>query len=140
MEDEQLKKRLYFTKFHVFSINRTNSRKAISSIRYAQEHLSKNGNCLFLFPQGAIYPNDARFFEIESGYQHICKNLSNVKLIPLISYTETMFHKKQTFWIRFGEEIPPNSSPELIKERFSKELVLLQNHAYQQSNEYKKLT
>lgn len=139
MEEDQLKKRLFFSKFHVFSINRTNSRKAIASIRYANEHLSKNGTCLFLFPQGAIYPNDASFFQIESGYQHICKGLTNVRIIPLISYAETMFHKKQTMWIRFGNEIPINSSPELVKERFSQELVLLQNHAYQQSNEYKKL-
>jgi len=139
MDEKQLKKLNFFRKFYVFSVNRTNPRKAIASINYSREHLSKQGNCLFLFPQGAIYPNDSALFQIETGYQHIVKNNDLVKMIPLLSYIETMKGRKPNLWIRFGSELHPSLNSFNVQNQLTAELIQLKQEAHEESTKYTRL-
>jgi chlorobactene lauroyltransferase len=139
MDENQLKRLHFFRKFYVFSVNRTNPRKAIASINYSKDHLSKPGNCLFLFPQGAIFPNDSSLFQIETGYQHIVKHNDLVKMMPVFSYIETMKGRKPNLWIRFGTELHPSLNSFNVQSRLTEELIQLKKEAHEESNKFIRL-
>jgi 1-acyl-sn-glycerol-3-phosphate acyltransferase len=136
MDEEQLKRLHYFRKFYVFSVNRANPRKAIASIQYSREHLATPGNILFLYPQGAIFPDDSALFQIESGYQHIVKHNDLVKMIPLFSYIETMKGRKPNLWLRFGSELHPSLNHFNVQNRMISDLITLKKEAHLESDKY----
>lgn len=137
MDEEQLKKLMFFRKFYVFSINRNEPRKAIASLKYAAEHLSKSGACLFLYPQGAIFPNESSFLNLESGFKRIIKMSSSaVHIMPVLSYTETMYHKKPTLWIKFSNVVQPTSTVDEVQQLMQVELTQLKHDAHQKNTEH----
>jgi 1-acyl-sn-glycerol-3-phosphate acyltransferase len=136
MDENQLKKLMFFRKFYVFSINRNEPRKAIASLKYASEHLSKKGTCLFIYPQGAIYPNDVSFLNLEAGYQRILKSCSSpVHIIPVVSFSETMYQKKATLWIHFCDKVNSENTLEDTQKIMQFYLQNLKKDAHQKNTE-----
>ena len=61
VEDIQLERYPFFRYLGAFSVNRSDARKAVTSVRYAANVLKNGPNRLLLiFPQGEIRANDAR--------------------------------------------------------------------------------
>ncbi len=136
MDEEQLKKLLFFRNFYVFSVNRNEPRKAIASLKYASEHLSQSGTCLFLYPQGAIYPNESSYLHLESGFKRITKlSSSTIHIVPVLTYTETMYHKKPSLWINFSNVVHPTCTVDVVQQRMQVELTQLKSDAHQKNTE-----
>ena len=139
MDEEQLKKREFFSRFKVFSINRKSARKALKSIDYAKHHLKMNGACLFIFPQGAIFPNLPEYFKFELGYQRIAKSDNSIQLIPIVTYIEQFYDKKPSLWIKVAEPFNKHDSNDQIEEQFTEIWNQVKIDAFQQSNSYTSL-
>lgn len=140
MDEEQLQKHSFFRKFHVFSINRQNPRKAVESLRYGAEHLQQKGSCLFIYPQGAIFPNDSETMQFESGYQRIIKQVPSTCVVPIVTYVEQFYSKKPVLWIHIGDTFEKNTSLHDHEAYFKSQLQCIKQDAIAKKYEqYKNL-
>lgn len=56
MEDKQIEQYPFFNKIGAFSINRDNTRSAITSLRYAVQSMQRKQASLFIYPEGELRP------------------------------------------------------------------------------------
>ncbi len=123
MEERQLRAYPLFRRLGAFSVVREDARAAMRSVEYAAELLrdeerkAREGGALWLFPQGATRPNDARPFKFYSGAARIALRLDAVMLLPVAMRYEHLDGFRPEIFARIGE-------PELVGvKRNAKELT-----------------
>ena len=104
MEEKHLKKLFLFRRLGAFSIVRENPRRAMESIRYAVEILTKNpARSLWIFPQGEILPNDARPIVFYNGLSRIIEKLRRVQTVPIAFRYEFLNDFKPEVFVKIGK-------------------------------------
>ncbi len=105
MLEEELSKRMFFSKVGAFSIKK-NSRKVIESLNYTRELLSDKNNIVTVFPQGKIHSLYADNNEMESGILHLISSLKNdVLLLQAVVLPDYFSNRKPTLHIYFREKM-----------------------------------
>lgn len=101
MEDVQIRKFRFFTKIGAMSINRTNIRSAMITLKAASDWLKKENTSLFLYPEGKITnPHDPIRFE--SGLMRIKKWSPNCDIVPIAMYISHQRDNKPELFIQIG--------------------------------------
>jgi hypothetical protein len=109
MEEKHLKKLFLFRQLGAFSVVRDKAREALKSINYSVELLKKNPNrALWIFPQGAIQPNDLRPISFYNGISRIIEKLEECNVISLAIRYEFLGEYKPQIFVKVNE-------PELVK-------------------------
>jgi 1-acyl-sn-glycerol-3-phosphate acyltransferase len=93
MQEDHLKKRMFFNLLGGFSINRK-SKEVIKSIQYAAGLLGNPKNLVAVFPQGELVSNHATDIKIEKGIERLIRNIKGpcqvVYSCVLIDYFESL--------------------------------------------------
>src|ERR1700742_2266288 len=74
MQEDHLKKRMFFNLLGGFSINRK-SKEVVKSLHYAAQLLDSPQNLVTVFPQGELISNHATGIKIEKGIGLLIRNI-----------------------------------------------------------------
>jgi 1-acyl-sn-glycerol-3-phosphate acyltransferase len=120
VEEPQLRAYPFFRLCGGFSVNRHHPREAARSVAYASHLLrEKPGRAFYIFPQGAITPNDRRPLELYTGAAHIVRRVGGAVLCPVALRYEFRGEQRPEALIRFGplhNAAPPLDVDELTDE------------------------
>ena len=112
IEFQQLQKHRFFTRIGAFSLDRSNPRSAIATIKYAAELLtaeSDRQNALWIFPQGKIEPVDKRplfFFKgTASIVARVLEKHPRIYLVSVVSRIEYLDEQKPELFLSFREPL-----------------------------------
>ncbi|MFD2670375.1 lysophospholipid acyltransferase family protein [Marinicrinis sediminis] len=105
MEEEQLRKYAFFRKLGAFSINKSNPKSMMASLRYSQE-LLEQGASVWLFPQGDIYHQEARPLTFFSGAAYLAKQVTEAPVVPVTLYYSLTMHQKNEASLWLGDALP----------------------------------
>jgi chlorobactene lauroyltransferase len=106
MEEAQLKRYFFFSWAGCFSVDRSDGRSAMQSLKYAARLLKEQtGRMVWLFPQGEIAPNDRRPLVFYSGAAHLARMATPTLLYPLASRIEYLAEQRPDLFISLGEPI-----------------------------------
>lgn len=120
MLEEELKKRMFFTKTGGFSIKK-GSRSVIETIEYTAELLSDKKNLVLLFPQGEIKSMHTTELEFEKGIEHIIKKTPNkIHLIFLINLVDYFSSQKPGLYVYFREYGDEDFTTAVLHREFNK--------------------
>jgi 1-acyl-sn-glycerol-3-phosphate acyltransferase len=93
MQEDHLKKRMFFNLLGGFSINRK-SKEVVKSLQYAAQLLDHPQNLVTVFPQGGLISNHATEIKIEKGIERLMRNIKGpcqiVYSCVLIDYFESL--------------------------------------------------
>lgn len=104
MEEKQLRKLFLFRRLGAFSVVRENPREAVKSINYAANLLSANpSRTLLIFPQGKIFPNDARPLRFYQGLARIIEKVQKCRVLPAALRFEFAGNFKPEIYAKIGE-------------------------------------
>lgn len=109
MEDKQMEKYPFFKWIGAFSINREDSRKAITSLRYAVKSFQRENASLFIYPEGSITPAGSPI-NFEGGLAWLHNKLVGVDFVPVGIYMHTIRHDKPELHLHIGEPISPKKT------------------------------
>jgi 1-acyl-sn-glycerol-3-phosphate acyltransferase len=119
MLEEELKKRMFFTKTGGFSIKR-GSRSVIETIEYTAELLSDKRNMVLLFPQGEIMSMHAASMRFEKGVEYIIKKTDGkIHLIFLVNLIDYFSSQKPGLYMYFREYTGVDFSTEKLEKEFN---------------------
>lgn len=104
MEDKQMKKYSFFQKIGAFSINRSDPRKAVKSLRYAISSFKRKNSSLFIYPEGTITPPGSKM-HFEDGLAWLHDKLEDVDFVPVGIYMHTIRHDKPELHLHVGNPI-----------------------------------
>lgn len=113
MEDKQMLEYPFFSRIGAFSINRSNPRSALNSLRYGLQSLEPAGRSLFIYPEGKIYPQEDSPNNFEGGLAWMTNRLPDlknvVKVVPIGIYIHTMTSAKPTLMLNVTNAIAVDS-------------------------------
>lgn len=109
MEDKQMKQYPFFAKIGAFSINLSDPRSSIQSLRYSVESMKRDHSCLFIYPQGEIVPTTFEKPEFKPGLAWLYQNLEEVDFVPIAFYIDYSKHHKPDLHISIGESVHPDN-------------------------------
>jgi 1-acyl-sn-glycerol-3-phosphate acyltransferase len=109
MEEPELRRYRFFTWAGCFSVDRHDTRSAARSVAYIGRQLAaRRRRSLYIFPQGAIAPNDRRPLAIYPGIAHIARRAGGATLWPVALRSEFRGEQRPEAFIRAG---PPHHAP-----------------------------
>lgn len=125
MEDTQMRQYPFFSRIGAFSVNLSDSRSLIRSLRYAVESLERPGSCLFIYPEGTLLPPSNDIPDFKGGLSWLYEHLKDVDFVPFALYIDHSKDNKPDLHIRIGELIR-------IKEPVSRDELtsIFQNKVY----------
>jgi chlorobactene lauroyltransferase len=103
MEDTQMHKFPFFRYIGAFSVNRNNSRKTISSLRYALQSVQRENSSLFIYPEGKIVPDYGQKLHFENGIGWIYKNCPECDFVPIAININVIKSSKPDLYIKIGQ-------------------------------------
>jgi 1-acyl-sn-glycerol-3-phosphate acyltransferase len=108
MEDRQMRDFPFFSRIGAFSIDRANPRSALKSLRYGMDHLRQPGRCLFIYPEGKLYPQEQSPATFEGGLAWMIgqfKDLSNLNIVPIGIYSHLMDADRPTLLLNIASSL-----------------------------------
>ena len=103
MEEKHLRRLFLFRRLGAFSVIRENPFAAIKSIEYAAKLLQeKDSRCLWIFPQGEIFPNDVRPLKFYRGIIKLIRKAGKCLLIPVAVRYEFLGKFKPEIFVKIG--------------------------------------
>lgn len=103
MDERQLRSYRFFAWAGVFSVSLTDPRAARTSVHYIGRRLAERRNrCLWIFPQGALTPNERRPLVIHSGAARIARLAGGATLWPVALRLEFRNEQRPEAFIRAG--------------------------------------
>lgn len=104
MEENNLRKLTFFRKIGAFSVVRENPREAVKSINYIVDEIKEKPNrAVWIFPQGAIEPNDVRPLELFHGLARIVEKTGRCYAAPVAMRFEFLQDFKPEAFVSIGE-------------------------------------
>lgn len=110
MEDRQMRRFPFFAWIGAFSVNRTERRGILETLRFAADSLKNPKMLLFVFPNGQFTDPGAIIPEFEPGLHWIAANASGSAVIPLAFFIDHRSGDKPDLWIKTGVPLEPASS------------------------------
>ncbi len=104
MDEKQMKDYRFFRKIGAYSIDKTNKRGILQSLRYSTELLDRK-KCVWIFPQGDIYHLEMRPLGFQSGIGYLLKKMPSTIVIPVTLYYSFGIHQKPDVTMLYGEHI-----------------------------------
>jgi chlorobactene lauroyltransferase len=105
MEDKQIKKHPFFKKIGAFSVNLSNQRAVIPSLRYAVSSMKRSNASLFIYPEGEIVPFSTKKPAFKKGLAWIAKKCPDTDIVPVGIYFNYALSDKPELFIRTGKAI-----------------------------------
>lgn len=132
MLEEQLRRYWFFQKLGCYSVDLTDKRKMITSLKYSVDLLSEPGNLVTIYPQGHIQPFDTSNMELKEGINFLGKQSSkDFTVLPVAFKIEYTNEKLPAIYCRFGKPIISRQAanfPQLFKDEFIINLNLLKEN------------
>lgn len=101
MQEDHIKKRMFFNLLGGFSINR-DSKEVVTSLQYAARLLDDPKNLVTVFPQGALVSNHTQEINIERGIEYIVKKVKgDCQIIYYSAFIEYFESLKPSVYFRF---------------------------------------
>lgn len=101
MQEDHIKKRMFFNLLGGFSINRK-SKEVIKSLQYTAELLNDPKNLVAVFPQGALESNHIEDINIERGIDYIIKKIKgDCQIIYYSAFIEYFESLKPSVYFHF---------------------------------------
>ncbi|MFY0684348.1 MAG: lysophospholipid acyltransferase family protein [Balneola sp.] len=123
MEDKQIKKYKFFPKIGAFSVNLSDSRSVLKSLRYAIKCMERDRACLFIYPEGELTPTSESKPTFKKGLAWLFKEMDNtVDFVPIAFYSHTFRDGKPELYINIGDSIELDSL--LSKEKLTTEFEI----------------
>lgn len=120
MEDKQIRKHKFFPKIGAFSINLSNSRSILQSMRYAVQSMARDSSCLFIYPEGELTPVSESKPKFKKGLAWLYQQMDrSIDFVPIAFYLHTFRDSKPELYINIGQSIALD--PALSKEELTAE-------------------
>lgn len=104
MEDKQMQKYSFFSKIGAFSVDLSNPRSALRSLRFAVDSMNRSSPCLFIYPEGELTPVLNAKPVFQNGLAWLYQNMdSNVDFVPIAFYSHIFRDSKPELYIYIGE-------------------------------------
>lgn len=100
MEDKQIENHPFFKKIGAQPITRKNTSEALKTLAGLADYMSANPSVLFLYPQGAIFPNHEDYFSVQRGYQMLLDNIPDLQIHLITTYSHAMWNRKPELLLR----------------------------------------
>jgi hypothetical protein len=101
MQEDHIKKRMFFNLLGGFSINRE-SKEVVKSLQYAANLLDNPKNLVTVFPQGALVSNHSEEINIERGIDYIVKKIKgDCQIIYYSAFIDYFESLKPSVYIHF---------------------------------------
>lgn len=110
MHEHGLKEFPFFRRLGAFSIDRSNPKDILASLRYA-ENLLKQGKTVILFPQGDEYHLETRPLEFHTGVLYLMEKCPEIPLVPVRFYYSMRRDKHPEVWIDQGDSLTLDDIP-----------------------------
>lgn len=104
MDEKQLRHYLFFRKLGVFSIDKSNPKGIVASLRYAQS-LLEAGKCVWMFPQGDIQHLEHRPIRFQSGVGYLLERTGQTTVLPVTAYYSLYHHQKAEATLHAGSPL-----------------------------------
>ncbi|MBT2582748.1 lysophospholipid acyltransferase family protein [Planococcus sp. ISL-109] len=111
MHERGLRQFPFFRRLGAFSIDRSNPKDILASLRYA-EQLLKEGKTVILFPQGDEFHLETRPLQFHTGILYLMEKCPQVPLVPVRFYYSMRREKNPEVWIDQGEALSLIDIPE----------------------------
>jgi len=106
MLESSLKKYWFFKKVGAYSIEPSNPRSIVDTVKYTNEILYNKENFVVTYPQGEIEPFEKRPLSIKEGLKLLVKGNSDLTFVLPIAFKIQYYEKQNPAVIcRFGEVI-----------------------------------
>lgn len=103
MEEENLRRLFLFRKLGVFSVSKK-PRITIESLNYAADLLKTDSKrAVWIFPQGKIFPNDARPIRFYKGAAKIIEKVGKCLSLPVTFRYEHLGNFKPEIFVKIGK-------------------------------------
>ncbi|MFO7799470.1 lysophospholipid acyltransferase family protein [Rhodohalobacter sp.] len=109
MEDKQMRQHKFFSKIGAFSVNLSEPRAALKSLRYAVDSMKRDNSSLFIYPEGKIVPFSTLKPEFQKGLGWIASRTPGSDIVPIGIYIHTARHDKPELNIKIGPPVTFNS-------------------------------
>lgn len=110
MEEKQMRKHTFFSKIGAFSIDLSNPRSIVRSMRYALSSLEREKACLFIYPEGKITPVSDSTPEFKNGLSWLYKNTADIDFVPIGIYSHSFRSAKPELYILIGDSVDHDKS------------------------------
>jgi 1-acyl-sn-glycerol-3-phosphate acyltransferase len=130
MEDTQMIKHRFFSKIGAFSIDLSDHRSTITSLRYAVESTNRPNSGLYIYPEGELTPVSNSRPDFKQGLAWIYQNIeAGVDLVPIAFDSNNFRHSKPELYINIGRPITidKRSNKSELTSVFEKEIQMLLN-------------
>ena len=95
MLEQELKKRMFFSRVGAFSVN-VNSRSVIESIDYTSNLLSNTNNLVTMFPQGKLGSHHYWEVKFRKGIERILQKANNTRVVFAVFLVDYYGNRKPT--------------------------------------------
>jgi 1-acyl-sn-glycerol-3-phosphate acyltransferase len=103
MEHFNLRRFGFFRRIGAYSVDRTDPRSVRESLDYTVELLGRPRAGVWVFPQGAIYPNDLRPIRFQPGLRALLRRAGRLRIVPVALRYEFWQDERPEALARFGE-------------------------------------
>jgi len=110
MDEVQVRKYPFFRKLGAFSVDRSNPRKAVQSLKYAADCLTNERIGMYIFPQGSIRPEMERPIKFESGLAWLYQSCPSIDFVPIVTTMNTRYSDRPRLYIRSGTPIKKSTN------------------------------
>ena len=118
MEDKQMKKHSFFSKIGAFSINLSDPRSSLKTLRYAIKSTKIPNSGLYIYPEGELTPVSNDKPEFKKGLSWIYQNADEeVDFVPISFYSHAFRDSKPELYLNIGS--PINLDKNLSKEEIT---------------------
>jgi len=146
MEDSQMQKYGFFRKIGAFSVNRSDPRKAVTSLRYAVQSMERENASLYIYPEGTITPTGTDP-EFEGGLAWLHSKLwdREIDFVPIAIFIHTIRHDKPELHLHVGQPVKVDPSlanrdrTEIFERQLKGNLDRLRNEAWLENREFELL-
>jgi chlorobactene lauroyltransferase len=145
MEDKQMNEHRFFKKIGAFSVNLSNPRAVITSLRYAVTSMQRPQACLFIYPEGEIVPFSIQKPSFKKGLAWIAKKCPAADVVPIGIYFSHKASDKPELFLKIGRalEFDRRENEETLNTFFEMELQhllqKLQQEAHSDQHSFKKI-
>lgn len=129
MLEEQLKKYWFFKKLGCYSVDLTDNRKMIASLKYTMELILYLDNAITIYPQGEIQYYEQRPVKLRDGIDFLSKKSSTeFQILPIAFKIHCTNERLPIVYARFGKLLSSKdvaANPQIFKDEFIRNINLI---------------